>query len=340
VGLTNINHTSSPYQIYSPGFLLDARDGSKIFRASYQGSFGQYTHSQTDNYNDETVHSSFDWAVDPRSAFRVGYDFIFGHDARGATDRPEATAYPDKYRLSTPSILYAYGSPGAQGRVELFYSDASKRYTNNRATTFLSDRDTQEYGGTFYWRIMPRTHLLFDARGLDYDYVSDQSPQDSHEQRYYAGVTWEATAATSGTVKVGSFHKHFTTGGQTYNEASWEGLISWSPRTYSRFDFYTSRLPVESTGLGAYIISTPTGVIWTHSWNTLWSTSVNAKYQRDEYQGFDRTDDITSGGLSVAYKFRRWMTLGAEYTYTKRDSNQDVNDYSRNLWLVTAKFTL
>src|SRR5690349_523655 len=41
VGLTNNNKTSSPYQVYSPGFLLDARDASRIFQASYQGAFGQ-----------------------------------------------------------------------------------------------------------------------------------------------------------------------------------------------------------------------------------------------------------------------------------------------------------
>src|SRR5213075_2347476 len=147
---------------------------------------------------------------------------------------------------------------GAQGRMELWYSDAVKRYTNNRATTFLSDRDTQELGGTFYWRVLPRTHVLFEARRVEYDYKDVTSRQDSTEDKYFVGATWEATAATSGTVKIGSTKKKFDVG-QSFTDTSWEALVTWSPRTYSRFDVYSSRQPTESTGLGAYILSSPTG---------------------------------------------------------------------------------
>jgi hypothetical protein len=339
VGLTSSNETSSPYYIISPGFLLDARDASRVFRFGYQGAIGQYSDSEKDNYVDHTFRTSLDWAIDQRNALRLGYDYIHGHDARGATDRPEATAYPDKYNLSTPSILYAYGTPGAQGRVEVWYSDAVKNYVNNRATTFLSDRDTKELGGTFYWRAMPRTHVLLEGRRIDFDYKDPTSLQNSQENRYYVGVTWEATAATSGTIKVGNAHKKFDTG-QSFSDAAWEGLVSWSPRTYSRFDFYSSRQPTESTGLGAFILSSPTGVIWTHSWNSLLSTTLNARYQKDEYQGFDREDEVKSLGFKLAYKFRRWVTVGGEYTYTKRDSNIPTSEYNRNLWLITANFTL
>src|SRR5258706_9438988 len=146
VGLTHTNEKTSSLYIISPGFLLDARDASKIFRLSYQGAIAQYTDSEDDNYNDHTVRSSLDVAITRGQALRLGYDYIRGHDARGATDRPSETTRPDKYRLVTPSILYAFGSPGAQGRVELWYSDGTKRYVNNRTTTFLADRDNEEYG--------------------------------------------------------------------------------------------------------------------------------------------------------------------------------------------------
>jgi hypothetical protein len=340
VGMTATNETSSPYYVVSPGFLMEARDASKIFRFSYQGAIGQYSDSEKDNYVDHTFRGSLDWAIAPRHALRVGYDYLHGHEARGATDRPAESAYPDKFNTSTPSVLYAFGTQGAQGRVELWYNDAIKRYTNNRTVTVLADRDTQEFGGTFYWRVMPRTHVLLEGRRLDYDYKDPRSPQDSQENKYYVGATWEATAATSGTVKIGSVKKEFDVGPSS-TDTSWEALVTWSPRTYSRFDFYTSRQPTESTGQGAFILSSPTGVIWTHSWSSLLSTTVNARYQKDEYQGgTNREDEIKSLGLKVAYKFRRWVTLGAEYTYSQRDSNIPTAEYDRNLWLLTANFTL
>jgi polysaccharide biosynthesis protein VpsM len=339
VGLTRTNETSSPLYIFSPGFLLDARDASKIFQLSAQSAVGHYSDSENDNYVDHTVRGSLDWAISGRQAIRFGYDFMRGHEPRGATDRVAETNRPDKFRLTTPTVLYAFGTPGAQGRFETWYSDGHKRYINNRLTTALADRDTEDYGASFYWRVMPRTHALVEVRRTNIDYTSPLSLFDSREDRVYGGVTWEATAATSGTVKVGSLRKRFDRGGSS-RDASWEALVSWSPRTYSRFDIYTSRQPVESTGLGTFILSSATGINWTHSWNSLLSTSINARFQNDEYQGFNRDDDVKSLGAKVAYKFRRWVTLGAEFTHTTRDSNQPTFEYDRNLWMVTAQFTL
>ena len=67
-------------------------------------------------------------------------------------------------------------------------------------------------------------------------------------------------------------------------------------------------------------------------------TGVNARWQRDEYQGFDRTDKTKTLGLKVGYRFRRWMVLGAEYTFQTRDSNLPF-EYDKNLYLLTATIT-
>jgi hypothetical protein len=339
VGLSHTNQVESYFWIFSPGFVLDARTRNSIARLSYQAAVGHYTGSPNDNYVDQTARGSWDLAFSARSALRLGYDYVLGHDPRGATDRPQANR-PDKYVLETASGLYAYGAPGAQGRFEVYGSDARKHYTNNRDFTFLADRENIEYGAAFYWRVMPRTHALFEARRTEIDYKSPQSLFSGVEERLYVGATWEATAATSGTVKVGELRKHFDSGFPMFKGTSWEGLVSWSPRTYSRFDIYSSRQPTESTGLGRFILSEASGVNWTHSWSSILSTGVKGRYQKDEYEGFDREDKIKSIGANVGYKFRRWMTLGAEYTYTKRDSNISNFEYDRNLFMVTAAFTL
>jgi polysaccharide biosynthesis protein VpsM len=342
VGLTPSNEVSSPLYILSPGFLLDARDASKIFQLSYQGAIGHYSDSEDDNYVDHTVRASMDWAISGRQALRLGYDAIRGHEARGLTDRSivAGNTRPDKFRATTPSVLYAFGSPGAQGRVEAWYGETHKRYVNNRTTTTFADRNNEDYGASFYWRVMPRTHALVEIRRTNIDYTNPASIFDSREDRVYGGVTWEASAATSGTIKVGSLRKRFDSGLPRFNGTAWEGLVSWSPRTYSRLDIYTSRQPVEASGLGNFIVSEAVGATWTHQWNSLLSTGINARLQRDEYQGFNREDDVKSIGAKVGYKFRRWLTLGAEFTHTTRDSNFSASDYDRNLWLVTAQITL
>jgi hypothetical protein len=51
-------------------------------------------------------------------------------------------------------------------------------------------------------------------------------------------------------------------------------------------------------------------------------------------------DDISSAGFRASYMMRKWLTLGAEYTYTKRDSNQNVNDYTREAYFFFARMTM
>ncbi len=116
--------------------------------------------------------------------------------------------------------------------------------------------------------------------------------------------------------------------------------IAWAPRTYSKFDFYATRTTTESTGLGDFLLSDIAGVSWNHSWTTYLYTTIDARYQKDRYEGADRSDKTYALGFRAGYRFRRWLTLGAEYTYTQRDSNTNFFDYDRNIILLTATASL
>jgi hypothetical protein len=335
------NTKSSNLYIVTPGLKLQTRGNNAVFGLTYEANIGRYLESNADNYVDQNTVVSVDVAMNSRNFLRVAGDYLLGHDARGSTDTPSGQ-YPNKYRLTGVGALYALGASGAQGRLEAGYAMAEKRYTNNTSLTASQNRDTDQYGAAFYWRAFPKTYLIAEARFNNYDYIQPTTPGDSRESRYYAGVTWEATAATTGTVKIGKFEKRFDSGSgvPTINESSWEALVTWSPLSYSKFDLYSSKQPTESTGLGDAIIVKATGLLWTHGWNSQVSSTVGYKFENDEYVGFPRSDDINTIALGVKYKMRRWLNLGAEYSYTDRSSNIPQFDYKRNLILFTLGGTL
>lgn len=333
--LSNSNEKSSTLYVFSPGFTLDARSPNSVVRLSHQSQIGRYGQSEEDNYVDHTSLAQMDFAFDRRNFLRVGITHLRAHDPRGSTDRPIA-GRPDRYRLTNPFVTYAFGAPGAAGRIEAYYNNANKRYLNNRETTVNSDRRTEEFGGAFYWRVMPKTYLLAEARETRIGYRSPAVPLDARERRYYGGVSWEATAATTGTLKAGRLERDFDSDRPDFSGTSWEGIITWAPRSYSKFDFYTARQTNESTGLGNFILTSIYGVTWNHAWNSLMSTGVDYRHAKDDYQGFDRRDKTNAVNLKVGYKFRRWLTLGAEYTHTQRDSNLPLFEYDKNLYLLTA----
>ena len=333
--LSNTNETSTPFYVINPGLRLNARDANKVFQLGYNIQAGHYSDSEDDDYVDHTLRAQFDVAFDRRNFLRLGYEYLRGHDPRGHTDRPPA-GEPDRFSHSVPSLTYAFGTPGAAGRLEAYASGARKRYLNNRETTAASDRDAPEVGGVFYWRVAPKTHALFEARRTELDYKSQASNLSGSEVRYYGGLSWEATAATTGTIKLGRLEKRFDRGHPDYSDLGWEAVVSWLPRSYSRLDLYGARTPIESTGLGSFILAQVAGVSWNHAWSSTLSTALDARYQKDYYQDFPRTDETVAVGLKVGYRIRRWLTLGFEYTHTQRDSNQRVYEYDKNFYLLSA----
>ena len=333
--LSNTNERASTLYITSPGFKLDARSPNMVFQAGYQAQIGRYADSDDDNYIDHAAHVQLDTAFDRRNFLRVGLDYARAHEQRGSTDRAISDR-PDRYRLINPYATYAFGAPGADGRVEAYASQANRTYITNRAVTGAADRKTDEFGGVFYWRAAPKTYLLAEARKTNISYRDPGSPSNADERRYYGGVMWEATAATTGTVKVGRLERRFDSDLPEFSGTSWEAIISWAPRTYSKFDFFAARTTNEPSGLGNFILSDVYGVTWNHAWSSVLSTAVDLRFQKDDYQGFDRTDDVRSLGFKVGYRFRRWLTLGAEYTHVQRDSNRPLFEYDRNLYLLTA----
>jgi hypothetical protein len=335
---TRTNKKASTLYVTSPGFKLDARRPGMVFQANYQAQVGRYAQSEDDNYFDQNARLQLDMAFGSRTFLRLGEDYIRSHEPRGSTDRA-ISQHPDRYYVSSPNATFAFGAPGAAGRVELYAADARRHYIDNREFTATGDRRNKEYGGAFYWRVMPKTYVLAEARRTDIEYKI-ASPFSATEDRYYAGVSWEATALTTGTLKVGRMRREFDSGLPSVNATSWEGNISWAPRTYSTFDLYTARQTNESTGLGNFILSSVHGVTWTHAWSSVLNTAVDFRYQKDAYQGFDRTDETKSLGLKVGYRFRPWLTLGGAYVYTRRDSNQGQFEYDKNLYMLTATGSL
>ena len=328
------NATSSALYVVSPGLKIDARSVRSVFQFDYEGQIARYSDSKQDDYEDHRVSGQFDFAFDRRNFLRANAAYLLGHDPRGLTDRP-VSAEPDKYRIASAGGMYSFGAPGAAGRVELYYDEARKRYRNNLAFTSSADRNNREYGGAFYVRLGPRTYAMAEARETRIKYVQP-SDFSAKERRYYGGLSWDVTDATTGIVKVGRFERNFDSALPDYSDFAWEASIIWTPRTYSRWEFNTLRYSTEQTGLGTFIVTDAAGVAWTHNWATYLMTTVDLRYQKDDYQGFSRKDDTMALGLKVGYKFRRWLTLGAEYTYTKRDSTFDPADYEKNLYFLTA----
>lgn len=351
---TTTNKTSSMIWNVIPGLRFDAlRAGGNNYGIYFNLPSGSFTNNHADNFTDINTGAFADFALGTRlrTAFRA--DSIFGHDPRGSTNDPVA-AVPNSYRQLNTAAKVSYGAPGAKGRLEFDLGNSKRSYTNNRDSTALNDRNTDNYGATFYWRVAPKTELLINGIHSKIDYSlapgwvslagTPYVSADSTENALLIGVKWEATAKTTGIFRIGLGKKDFAdpsrSGG---SNSSWAGTIRWSPLTYSIVDVTLARGAMETSGgFGDYILNTTSGAKWTHQWSSRVSTDVLASYATDSYQGLltPRNDNIQTYGVNLNYRMRRWLTAGGGYTYTGRGSDQSAFEYKRNVFMLYLTGTL
>ncbi|MCY7388506.1 MAG: outer membrane beta-barrel protein [Burkholderiales bacterium] len=338
--LTNSNQKSSTIYALSPGLKLQARSSATIFTLDANLKSARYVQSRADDYTDYRIAGTGEFVLSSRMGLRLGAEYNKGHDPRGSNDRG-ISAEPDQFRNTGIGGLFAFGGNDARGRFEVEASSFDKRYTNNRATTAGSDRNTDSFTGRFFARIAEKTAFLVEARADKLDYKSSVSPLDSNERYYLAGVTWDATAATSGTVKVGQIRKDFASSATRDSSTSgWDAIVQWAPLRYSKFIFTTSKSFGESTGVGDFLLTKRYGASWMHEWNSRISTSANISRSNDDFVNGGRSDSTDSIGLKLNYKVQRWLTLGGEFSNTNRDSSNSTFNYKKNLYSFTVGATL
>ena len=337
---TRTNRTSDTATVLTPAVRFEAKQAANTYSVTLGSTLGRYNTRSADNYTNYNINALADLDLSARLRAAIKADYVDAQDARGSTNNA-ISAEPDRYRQTYLGGIASYGARGAQGRIDLELGQRMRRYYNNRATTFAGDQDTGDIGATFFWRIAPKTSLLLQAKHSNIDYMGVAS-LNSTENRLLAGVTWEATAKTTGTFKLGMVRKSFSDSARaSSSQPSWEGGIKWSPRTYSQVDFNLSKMPAETTGgQGNFIDKTTTGAVWTHTWTSQFATAASASFITDNYKGISRQDDTQNYGLKATYIMRRWLSFGADYTYTIRDSGDSAFDFKRNTMMLFVNATL
>lgn len=320
--------------------LVEAKQAENVYSLNLIGDFGRYSSSTADNFNDYSSQGQANLRLGTSLAALLKLSYANLHDQRGSTNDP-ATATPNRYDLSYIGGVFTLGAKEAQGSFALELGEQKKNYYNNVAVTASNNYNTQDLGGTFGWRLSPKTQLIFEAKQSVLDYTQTGSTLDSTEMRYFIGATWEATAATTGAFKIGSISKDYKSSTrQDSSGVGWDARVVWSPLTYSKVALQSYQQPQESSGLGNSLTASKTLVNWTHDWNSRVTTTVAGAYGTEQYQGFPRTDHFSSLGLQANYQMRRWLTFGADYAYSQRDSNVPTAAYSRNVFLLFVKGSL
>jgi len=323
--------------VVTPALDVTAGGESSNITLHYDLSSGNDSRN-IDSYIDHTAGGGVHKELTHRAIFDATASYHKGHDSRGTTFTGIVTGFntPDKWHETSVTGQLTYGSPKAKGRIVFEGGFASQRYDNHRSLTVTRDIDTGEAGGTFFFRVMPKTFALLGGTYTSYDYKLATSLLDSNEVDAFVGLTWEATAKTSGTIKVGWQRKKFKRVIRSAgNYLSWDILVDWSPLTYSTWTLSSGYQANETDGSGVYIKSGDVNLAWSHAWSSRLQHDFEVGYTLDQYVGIARRDNTMQTSLGITYALVPWLDITASYDYEKRSSNLSNISYTQNVYALT-----
>ena len=212
---------------------------------------------------------------------------------------------------------------------EISYTNFQQEY-DERALR-RANRSEHKFTIRIPYELTPKIKIFpeYSYGFIEYDSQSAQSdPQsDSHSNEIYAGIEWQATAKSTGILKLGFVD-------QSYDNQEKSDIKTFVAEIGVRV-YLTRRMELDiNAGRGisqseftansnAYERSFGDFNITRRIWKDL-SGSFHGSYEKQVYHNSERKDDIYEVGLDARYDIKKWAFADFKYSSRDRRSNFEL----------------
>lgn len=339
---------SSWIGILAPAVLWRANSGLNHYSMKYGLESGYFFNSTQDNYTDHRLETDAHLDFDVRHRLDLNFDYLKLHERRGTglTDNEVDHVFktsPDKYRDILLTGKYTYGAQTASGNLEFTLSHLDRAYTNHRDLNYYFDRNETLFGAAFIYRFRANTSLTLEGnvKRIAYDYAPpEHAILDNKEKNVLLGARWKSSAHTTGFAKIGYERKQFDAGEYgAHSFVPWEVGLLWHIKSYSVVNVSTASQAEETTGSSSFIQARNILITWSHDWSERFTHTFLIDWVNKDYIDsiLSRKDKTLHLGLGVHYLVRKSMVFAADYRFEDRNSNIVNKDYTRNIFMLSAK---
>ncbi|NVK40763.1 MAG: outer membrane beta-barrel protein [Oceanospirillaceae bacterium] len=320
-----------------PALELTAQDRLNAYRLRYS-LVSDIFHS---SHDDDNTDHHLDAGAHLEFSSRHRLDLDAGYDRVENTADATSIAENDKYHTRRVGVVYGFGIESATMQFELAADEERKRYDNSGSLNKDKEHDTRTLGATAYYRLAPKTRALLEITSSEFDYVSFKS-LDGVNRSYFAGLSLDATAKTSGSVKVGHEEKDFDAPGQRDPDLiAWAADLTWKPRSYSAVRLTARQGIDEGSGEEQFVEARETGLEWRHRWNAFLATDLGYSRSKKDYDNAaNRHDETDSYRIGLTWDVRRWLAVELGYRYRERGSNVEQENFERSRYTAGINLSL
>jgi len=331
------NEQASWVTSINPTFLLSTGNRNSEYELKYSPDAVIYHSDSQASHTDH--HLTLRGVIEPTSRHRLTGGLEY-HRVEDTSDT-EAITENDKYSLAVARAAYRYGAATARNQLEFGTRYEELRYYNRDGLNASEERNSLMFNSIWFHRLGGGARSLVEARHTDHDYLEAAALRDSTNIALLGGAIWDATAKTSGTLKLGAERKDFDSGTRKdFTSPMWEVGVTWKPRSYSAFNLNTRRAFDEGNDGASTINDWTSLATWEHEWTARIATELKYLYAEREYKGINRDDERTSYGAGVTYSPDRWVDVTLSYLRIENDSTLAVKTYERNIYQLSFELSL
>ncbi len=298
----------------------------------------RYMDYSSENHTD--FNGLVDWQIDVTRDFniagKIGASLLT--EQRGEADAPTSAAEPTNYRKydASLSVSKQFNRFSVQigGAVQVLDYDDVRAF--NGSTIDQDVRDGNVYTGVLKlaYEFSPGYRVFGLVEGNQRNFGDDVvDDRDSKGIEARAGLEFEVTRLVKGNISAGYFEQDYDQAGVANTSGmAFKGGLLWNPTQLMTVNLSGERRISETsvTGSSGHVDTLLSSRIdYEILRNLIGSPFVN--YTIEDYQGIDREDRTLQAGINMQLLINRYLSAGAFYTYTTKDSNLDTFDYDKNV---------
>lgn len=336
---------SDSITIIKPKLALRSDWKNNALNFLVKSAHGIYADHNDENYNDYLLQADGRVDVTRNTRLAALASYSGNHEERGSPNDVGTQKDPVEFKVRTLQAEAFHRINRV--KLDAIYSNQDFKYDDGQTTAgvktdnAIRDRLDNEIVGRISYEATPTTDVFVQGTYINHDY-NNRSNRDSQGYGLYGGLRGDITGKLFGDIYAGYIAQNYDSA--TYKDYSGFGFGMNGYWNITGMTTLTANLgrEVQETRIpgAASYVETRAHLNLDHELRRNIILSLNGGYDRDEYQGINRDDDIWVFGGGVKYLVNHHFQLYANYNHIDRNSNLNGNDYTQNRILLGIKAAL
>lgn len=331
-----------------PGLLLNYVMPERGYvNLGYMGDFALYSTNTSNNWKNNQGLLDVNYTAPGGLILGVADTYLMGEDPYGNADQYGIGRVTKRWTNDVRTKL-GYGITD-NFRSLLYYNNSKQEY--NDIIDFSQNYSDNEVGIGVESRFLPKTwgFLRYHYGQREYTTMGPTERTDAYNSdfkwnRVNTGLTWDPGSKLSGEINLGYQwlvydHRFTSAGRQREDQNSWIALtaIQFQATPTTKLGMNIRR-ELRNSASDTNEQFTDTGIGFNIKQYLMAKLSLDCglSYSKYEYNT-DRTDDNYLGNIGLNYAIRDWLGVGGTYSYNRKNSNVDTEEFVDNQFMAFVK---